>query len=273
MAVDDRLRQARRAGAVEHPERMVERHLRERERRVVALVEELLPGRSPPGASASAGIRGRGSGARPCARASGIASEQRPRRRRGGRGRGRRSGSRRRRAAPSARSARSGRRRCGRRSPGEQLDQIAPRLAHARKRDHGLEDVRQVGDDAVAGADSERAEAPRRCARSLVASSPQVSSRAAGAARTHGGSRPSSGSRSRNDVLRVVEPRAREPLRAGHRPRAEHALVRRGRAHVEELPDRRPEALEVGRPTIARGRGSPVGLDARVARRASARSA
>ena len=46
-------------------------------------------------------------------------------------------------------------------------------------------------------------------------------------------------------VLGEVEPRAGEPLRTRHRPRAEHPLVRHRRDHVEALPDRRPEPLEV----------------------------
>ena len=41
-------------------------------------------------------------------------------------------------------------------------------------------------------------------------------------------------------VLGAVEPRTREPLGAGHLARAEHALVRRVRADLEEVPDRRP---------------------------------
>jgi hypothetical protein len=47
------------------------------------------------------------------------------------------------------------------------------------------------------------------------------------------------------EVLGVGQPRPREPLRAGHLAPSEHALVRLGGLHVEELPDRGPEALEV----------------------------
>ena len=47
------------------------------------------------------------------------------------------------------------------------------------------------------------------------------------------------------EVLGVGQARAREPLRAGHLAPPEHALVRLGGLHVEELPDRGPEALEV----------------------------
>src|SRR5581483_5710714 len=47
-------------------------------------------------------------------------------------------------------------------------------------------------------------------------------------------------------VLRVVQPRAGEPLRAGHRPRSEHALVPRVCTDPEVVPERGPEALDVG---------------------------
>ena len=47
-------------------------------------------------------------------------------------------------------------------------------------------------------------------------------------------------------VLGEVQACAREPLGARHLARAEHALVRRVRADLEEVPDRCPERLEVG---------------------------
>src|SRR4029078_3648178 len=47
-------------------------------------------------------------------------------------------------------------------------------------------------------------------------------------------------------VLRVVQPRAGAPLRARHRAGAEDALVRHARPDPEEVPQRGPEALEVG---------------------------
>ena len=123
-----------------------------------------------------------------------------------------------------------------------------PDRAEARgreERDERLGDVREVGDDAVAGADAEPLQAGAR-ARDLVA---ELAERQLdGLARL----------RVRDDrdgvdvlvaaehVLGVVQPRAGEPLGAGHLARAEHALVRGVRADLEELPDRRPEALEVG---------------------------
>ena len=114
MPLDDRLRQAGRAGGVEDPERVVERDL---------LEFQLAPS---PAASSSCqviapvelrevGLRGRGRGGRRCA--PGSASRPGARRRpRCGRNPCRRSGSRRRRRGPWARSARSGRRRSRRRS-------------------------------------------------------------------------------------------------------------------------------------------------------------
>src|SRR3954449_5740704 len=47
------------------------------------------------------------------------------------------------------------------------------------------------------------------------------------------------------DELRVAEPRARKPPGSGHLARAEHALVGLARLDLEELPDRRPEVLEL----------------------------
>src|SRR6202035_2781011 len=49
----------------------------------------------------------------------------------------------------------------------------------------------------------------------------------------------------REDVLGVVELGARDPPRAGHLARAEHALVGLRGAHAAELPDARPEVLDL----------------------------
>ena len=109
--------------------------------------------------------------------------------------------------------------------------------------DHGLEDVRQVGDDPVAGPDpcsaERRGEAPRPD-RELAPARLGERAKLRGMAHRDG-LRVAVAER----VLGVVERRAREPFRSGHRPAPEHALVRRGGAHVEELPDRRPERLEL----------------------------
>src|SRR3954453_18510723 len=47
------------------------------------------------------------------------------------------------------------------------------------------------------------------------------------------------------DVLRIAEPCAREPMGSRHLASGEHALVRLARLDLEELPDRRPELLEL----------------------------
>ena len=113
------------------------------------------------------------------------------------------------------------------------------------ERDERLRDVRKVGDDPVAGADAEPLQARPR-ARDLL---PEVAER-----ELHRLAR----LRVRDDrhlvdvlvpaehVLGVVQPRAREPLGAGHLARSEHPLVGCVRADLVEVPDRRPERLEIG---------------------------
>ena len=60
------------------------------------------------------------------------------------------------------------------------------------------------------------------------------------------------------DVLRVVEPGPREPLRAGHDPVPEDLFIWGVRDHLEVVPDRGPEVLELGhrpfpqRPVVVR---------------------
>ena len=147
LAVDDRLRQPGRAGRVEHPQRVVERQLR-----------ELELGAAPRSAAVpECRRRRRGRGGRPSLEARDLLPE-RGDRRRAGRSPCRRSGSRRRRAAPSARSGRSGRPRCG----AELRRAARPGRADARAGEEGrdrLGDVREVGGDAVAGPDAGSAQA------------------------------------------------------------------------------------------------------------------
>ena len=114
VAVDDRLRQTRRAGAVEHPERVVGRHLLEGQRHADSALAHLPPRHRTPNALRRMGS-GRGTRAPPCAPPS-AAPRAAPSRHPCGRSPCRRSGSRRPREAPSARSGRSGRSRSGRRS-------------------------------------------------------------------------------------------------------------------------------------------------------------
>ena len=54
-------------------------------------------------------------------------------------------------------------------------------------------------------------------------------------------------------VLGEVEARTGQPLRSRHRARAEDAHVRHRGNDVEPLPDRGPEALEVGRRPLPEG--------------------
>ena len=131
-----------------------------------------------------------------------------------------------------------------------------PDRAEARggeERDERLGDVRQVRDDPVAPTDAEPLEAGTR-ARHLVA---QVAEgQLEGLPRLRARE-----DRDRVDVLlasqgmlRVVQLRPREPHGARHRVGGEHPFVRRRRLDLEEIPERPPEALEVGdRPLVELG--------------------
>ena len=87
---------------------------------------------------------------------------------------------------------------------------------------------------------------PARARATCSRSSPNVSSRRPARLRARDDRHRARVLVATDHVLGVVQPRAREPLRARHLARPEHALVRRVRADLEVLPDRRPEALEVG---------------------------
>ncbi len=110
--------------------------------------------------------------------------------------------------------------------------------------DQRLGDVRQIGDDAVPGADPEALQ-PRPRPGHLFA---QL---AEGEIEVVAGLR--SGEHGdlvgvlvvAHHVLGVVETRAGEPLGAGHLAGAEHPLVRGVGADLEEVPERAPEALQV----------------------------
>ena len=239
MAVHDRLRQPRRARREEHIQRV-----RERQR-----------------------ARTRAAPARPVARP----SRPRPegcRRRRPRRERARPSAAKA--AAPGRRPpVRGGRRACrrsgSRRPPAERSGSSWPSLlitlrvpnsgghvaqigAEARGREEGderLRDVREIGDDAVAGADAEPLQARAR-SRDLLA---QVAERQLDRARgTAIGRRPrrSRVSSSRPSMCSAKLSRAPGNHSApGMLPRPEHPLVRRVRANLEEVPERAPEAFEV----------------------------
>ena len=111
--------------------------------------------------------------------------------------------------------------------------------------DERLRDVRQVGDDAVALADPEPLQ-PGAGARDLLAELAERELERLARLRVRDDRDRVQVVVAAEHVLGEVQPRAREPLRARHLPRAEHALVRRVRADLEEVPERRPEALEVG---------------------------
>ena len=119
----------------------------------------------------------------------------------------------------------------------------ADRRAGQERRD-GLRHVGHVGDHPVAGPDAARPAGRRRCRRPRRRSSPQVmvsSSRSSEAwwiatARVV---------LAAEDVLGVGQPRAGEPLRAGHLARAQHALVGLRGAGPRRSPRSSPEALEV----------------------------
>jgi hypothetical protein len=59
------------------------------------------------------------------------------------------------------------------------------------------------------------------------------------------GARIAAGLPAGQQVLRVVQLGSREPLRAGHLSLREHLLVVLRAAHTEELPDGRPEVLDL----------------------------
>ncbi len=130
--------------------------------------------------------------------------------------------------------------------------------------DDGLRDVGQVGDDTVAGTDSEGAQAGGGC-RYL---GPQLApAHLTQLTQLRG----MEDRRLRvvlagEDVLRVIDLRAGEPPGAGHLVAREDALGLAIRLHVEELPDRGPEPLEVvDRPpperVVAVEGESPLGLE------------
>ena len=112
-------------------------------------------------------------------------------------------------------------------------------------RDHRLRDVRQIRRHPVAGFYAQRPKLRRQRAHIGGEFRPRhAGQRARFAQRQHG---VGAGTLMAQNVLRVVEPRAGEPARAGHRPAFQHAARRRRGTHVEIVPDRLPEILDVGR--------------------------
>ena len=111
--------------------------------------------------------------------------------------------------------------------------------------DERLRDVGQVGDDAVAGTDAEPLQAGPG-ARDLLPEVPEGELLRRSRLRERDHCDRVEILVATDQVLRVVQAGAGEPLRARHLAGAEDALVRRVRTNLEEVPDRSPEALEVG---------------------------
>jgi hypothetical protein len=235
VAVDDRLRQAGRAGREEHVERVVERDRVEIER--PRFGQELLPWNGVGKRVASVrdvddGVHGREPGADLGHLVAPVDPGLAPAV-----------------AVDCEEDARLELAEAVEHASGAELRRAGrPDRAEAgggQERDQRLGDVRQVGDDPVAGADAEPPEpGARPCHLVAQVAEGQVERVTRLRAGEH---------RDRVELVvtaehvrREVQPGAREPLGAGHRPRAEHALVRGIRPNLEEVPDRRPEAVEVG---------------------------
>ncbi len=261
LALDDRLRQPRGAGGVEHPERVGEGHPLEGEVGACALGHELLPGDRPaePGEVGSPREVGEDDGAlegRHLVLEAGedlgavevLAS-----------------------VAVSVR----GQQDLGL-DLGEAVDDAgSPEVGRARgpdgadrgggkEADDRLGDVGEVGDDAVAVPDADRPQAGRgrRHLRAQV-SPAQLAQRA----QLRGVQDRRRGRVAvAEHVLGVVDPGPGEPLGARHLAGAEGAGGGNVRAHLEEVPDRAPEGLQVGdRPLPQRGvvveGEAPLGLE------------
>ena len=249
MTVDDRLRQAGGARAVEHPEGMIEGQLLERERHSFALGPQVAPGDGVTQARESrVGVEiaehhrvldGRkrcqqlleDAGAVEVLAAVAIAVDRKE-------------------------DARLDLREAVDHAPGAEVGGTArPDRTDRGAGEEGLDglaNVREIRGNAVSRADTESPQAarePRHLVPELASSDLRKWSQLGGVPdrdRVHV-ARP-------QGVLGVVEARAGEPLRAWHRPRAEDPLVRRRGADVEAFPDRGPEALEVGRRPLPQAR-------------------
>ena len=253
LALHDRLGQPRGAGGVEDPERVVEGHALERELAVEG--QQLVPeheSRSPRARRAPRSGRGRGRAA-PRLLERGHLRLAAPATISSGRSPCRRSGSRRPPAAPWARSARSGRSRCGRRTPARRSTRWRRGSPWPGRRppSRGCWACRPPrGRPAPPPARPGPARARATCRASSPqssVSSPRVSERArmAVARRVEVA----------EHVLRVVELGPREPLGARH-ARARPAPRRRSR-RLRRSPRPRPRSPRGPRPTSARATRSP----------------
>ncbi len=225
LSVHDRLRQSRRARAVEHPERMVEGELGELE----------LAGRQLPVAAGQVREHERALERRqlPLQLRHRLAAVE---------------------VLAAVAVAVDGEEHLGL-DLGEAVDDAAhaelrraarPRRADARAAEEGgdrLGDVREVGGDAIPGLDARLAQRRRDRTRARPQLAPRPLAERAQLRRVADGDLGVVAAA--EDVLRVAEPRSREPLRARHLAPAEDALVRLARLHLEELPDRAPEGVEL----------------------------
>ena len=140
-------------------------------------------------------------------------------------------------------------------APAEVGGAAGPHRADAGRGEHGddrLRDVRHAGGDPVAGADAHGAQPGGEHADAVRQVGP-------GQARQRRGlrlvvQRVLAGLLAPQHVLRVVQPGAGEPLGTGHGPAAEDRGRRRRGLDAAVVPDRLPEAVEIGhRPAPQRG--------------------
>ncbi len=115
--------------------------------------------------------------------------------------------------------------------------------AHGQEGDQGLGDVRHVGDDPVPATDPERPQAPGDRRHLCGELSPRDLSQLPQLGGVQHGN--PLGVAPGQEVLRVVQLRSLKPARSRHLARGEHTLVGLRGAHLAELPDARPELLEL----------------------------
>ena len=275
VAVHDRLGQAGRPRGVQHPQRVVERHLGEVQRLAGGQRGQLGPGQ--PRGRPRDGRAGR-------AGAEVVHGDQRP----PGRAARRRSRPPPRAGRSSSRRRRSRRRRCStlgavwaNRSitlaapkSGEQDVQMAPRLAAASRRDQRLGGVGQVGRDAVAPAHAQCPQAGPGAGHlpgQLGVAEPSGPARLG---RVADGRRAGVGPRAAQRVPGVVEGGAGEPGHVGHAGRRAAAGRRRAGPARRSSPRSRPRTGRDRRPTTATaGHSRRTRRPRRVARRRPRRPA
>lgn len=140
-----------------------------------------------------------------------------------------------------------------------------PDPAHGRcgeQGDHGLGDVREIAADAVSRADADAAQFGGQGADLAAQVGPRHGDGLVGLVDIQEGRFVRAGVRGAQGVLRVVDGPSGEPLRTGHGPVAEHARVGGREPYAEPLGDSFPEGVQlIDRPAVqclvaAVGRGS-----------------